>query len=40
VRGDTVESWLRGRGSLLPRQGGKVWLVLTPELWPAVYDVG
>jgi asparagine synthase (glutamine-hydrolysing) len=40
VRGDTVESWLQGRGSLLPRQGGKVWLVLTLELWLASYDVG
>lgn len=40
VRGDTVESWLRGRGSVLPRQGGKVWLVLTLELWLASYEVG
>ena len=29
----TVRSWLRRDGALLPRQGGKVWLVLTLELW-------
>ncbi|MGW7353377.1 asparagine synthetase B family protein [Streptomyces sp. NPDC054784] len=32
-REDTVRAWLRGEGTLLPRQGGKLWLVLTLELW-------
>lgn len=32
-RQDTIRAWLRGDGSLLPRQGGKLWLVLTLELW-------
>ncbi|MCT2584349.1 hypothetical protein JT362_14580 [Actinophytocola sp. S1-96] len=32
-RQDTIRSWLRGDGTLLPRQGGKLWLVLTLELW-------
>jgi asparagine synthase (glutamine-hydrolysing) len=36
----TVKSWLRGDGALLPRQGGKLWLVLTLELWLRAYDLG
>ncbi|WP_245722020.1 asparagine synthase-related protein [Nocardia crassostreae] len=32
-REDTVRAWLRGDGALLPRQGGKLWLVLSLELW-------
>ena len=35
----TVRSWLRGDGVLLPRQGGKLWLVLTLELWLRAYDL-
>jgi len=35
----TVRSWLRGDGALLPRQGGKLWLVLTLELWLRAYDL-
>ncbi|MEV4516256.1 asparagine synthase-related protein [Dactylosporangium sp. NPDC049525] len=35
----TIRAWLRGEGTLLPRQGGKVWLVLTLELWLRAYDV-
>ncbi|MGW4236986.1 asparagine synthetase B family protein [Streptomyces sp. NPDC004749] len=38
-RQDTVREWLRGGGALLPRQGGKLWLVLTLELWLRAYDV-
>ncbi|MEV4972537.1 asparagine synthetase B family protein [Streptomyces scopuliridis] len=38
-RPDTVRSWMRGEGTLLPRQGGKLWLVLTLELWLRAYDV-
>ncbi|MFF2066285.1 asparagine synthetase B family protein [Streptomyces sp. NPDC058200] len=38
-RQDTVRSWMRGEGALLPRQGGKLWLVLTLELWLRAYDV-
>ena len=30
---DTIRSWLRREGTLLPRHGGKLWLVLTLELW-------
>lgn len=40
IRGDTVRFWMRGDGSLLPRQGGKLWLVLTLELWLRSYDLG
>jgi len=29
----TIKAWLRGEGSVFPRQGGKLWLVLTLELW-------
>jgi asparagine synthase (glutamine-hydrolysing) len=36
-RADTIRSWLRGEGSLYPRQGGKLWLVLTLELWLRSY---
>ncbi|RDG37138.1 asparagine synthetase B family protein [Streptomyces corynorhini] len=39
-REDTVRAWMRGEGALLPRQGGKLWLVLTLELWLRAYDVG
>jgi asparagine synthase (glutamine-hydrolysing) len=35
----TVRSWLRGEGALLPRQGGKLWLVLTLELWLRAYEL-
>jgi asparagine synthase (glutamine-hydrolysing) len=34
-----VRSWLRREGALLPRQGGKLWLVLTLELWLRAFDV-
>jgi asparagine synthase (glutamine-hydrolysing) len=33
----TLRTWLRGGGTLLPRQGGKVWLVLTLALWLRAY---
>jgi asparagine synthase (glutamine-hydrolysing) len=29
----TIRAWLRGEGALYPRQGGKLWLILTLELW-------
>ena len=32
-RRDTIRSWLRREGTLLPRHGAKLWLVLTLELW-------
>ena len=32
-RRDTIRTWLRREGTLLPRHGGKLWLVLTLELW-------
>ncbi|MCT2591754.1 asparagine synthase C-terminal domain-containing protein [Streptomyces sp. N2-109] len=32
-REDTLRTWLRREGTLLPRQGAKLWLVLTLELW-------
>ncbi|MFJ5221676.1 asparagine synthetase B family protein [Streptomyces sp. NPDC088400] len=38
-REDTVRAWMRREGTLLPRQGGKLWLVLTLELWLRAYDV-
>ncbi|MGW3286675.1 asparagine synthetase B family protein [Streptomyces sp. NPDC001002] len=38
-RPETVRTWLRGEGTLLPRQGGKLWLVLTLELWLRAYDL-
>ncbi|MFF3937322.1 asparagine synthetase B family protein [Streptomyces phaeofaciens] len=38
-RPDTVRTWMRGEGALLPRQGGKLWLVLTLELWLRAYDL-
>ncbi|MEV6103995.1 asparagine synthase-related protein [Streptomyces sp. NPDC051940] len=34
-----VRTWMRGEGSVLPRQGGKLWLVLTLELWLRAYDL-
>ncbi|MGY4100218.1 asparagine synthetase B family protein [Nocardia sp. R16R-3T] len=39
-RTDTIGSWLRGEGALLPRQGGKLWLVLSLELWLRSFEVG
>lgn len=36
-RPETIRAWLRGEGSLWPRQGGKLWLVLTLELWLRAY---
>ncbi|MFD7989781.1 asparagine synthetase B family protein, partial [Kitasatospora indigofera] len=39
LRPDTVRTWMRGEGTLLPRQGGKLWLVLTLELWLRAYDL-
>ncbi|MFI6334338.1 asparagine synthetase B family protein [Streptomyces sp. NPDC050535] len=38
-RPDTVRTWMRGDGTLLPRQGGKLWLVLTLELWLRSYGL-
>ncbi|MEU6341661.1 asparagine synthase-related protein [Streptomyces sp. NPDC046977] len=38
-RPDTVRTWMRGEGALLPRQGGKLWLVLTLELWLRAYGL-
>ncbi|MCB5181667.1 asparagine synthase [Streptomyces antimicrobicus] len=38
-RPETIRTWLKGEGSLLPRQGGKLWLVLTLELWLRSYDI-
>ncbi|WP_031079385.1 asparagine synthetase B family protein [Streptomyces sp. NRRL S-118] len=38
-RPDTIRTWMKGEGTLLPRQGGKLWLVLTLELWLRSYDV-
>jgi asparagine synthase (glutamine-hydrolysing) len=35
---DTIQSWLRREGTLLPRHGGKLWLVLTLELWLRSFD--
>ncbi|MEV7087370.1 asparagine synthase C-terminal domain-containing protein [Streptomyces sp. NPDC093085] len=35
----TLRAWMKGDGALLPRQGGKLWLVLTLELWLRSYDV-
>ncbi|MCX5213789.1 asparagine synthetase B family protein [Kitasatospora sp. NBC_00240] len=39
LRPDTIRTWMRGEGALLPRQGGKLWLVLTLELWLRAYDL-
>ncbi|MFX0579992.1 asparagine synthetase B family protein [Nocardia nepalensis] len=39
-REDTIRAWLRGDGALLPRQGGKLWLVLSLELWLRSFEVG
>ncbi|MBH0781469.1 asparagine synthetase B family protein [Nocardia bovistercoris] len=38
-RTDTVRAWMRGEGALLPRQGGKLWLVLSLELWLRAFEV-
>ncbi|MGW6727150.1 asparagine synthetase B family protein [Nocardia sp. NPDC055029] len=38
-REDTIRAWLRGDGALLPRQGGKLWLVLSLELWLRAFEV-
>ncbi|MFE6482850.1 asparagine synthetase B family protein [Streptomyces sp. NPDC057757] len=38
-RSDTVRTWMKGEGTLLPRQGGKLWLVLTLELWLRSYGL-
>jgi asparagine synthase (glutamine-hydrolysing) len=29
----TIRDWLNGKGSIYARQGGKLWLLLTLELW-------
>ncbi|MFE6779776.1 asparagine synthetase B family protein [Streptomyces sp. NPDC057702] len=36
-RPETVRTWMHGEGTLLPRQGSKLWLVLTLELWLRSY---
>jgi asparagine synthase (glutamine-hydrolysing) len=33
LRREVVQDWLAGRGSVHPRHGAKLWLVLTLELW-------
>ncbi len=38
-REDTLRAWMRGEGALLPRQGGKLWLVLSLELWLRAFEV-
>ncbi|MGW6917199.1 asparagine synthetase B family protein [Kitasatospora sp. NPDC054939] len=38
-RPDTVRLWMRREGALLPRQGGKLWLLLTLELWLRAHDL-
>lgn len=38
-RSDTVRTWMRGEGTLLPRHGGKLWLMLTLELWLRSYEL-
>ncbi|MEE1742444.1 asparagine synthase-related protein [Streptomyces sp. BE147] len=38
-RPDTIRTWMKGEGTLLPRQGGKLWLVLTLELWLRSYEL-
>ncbi|MBF6247992.1 asparagine synthase, partial [Nocardia elegans] len=38
-RADTIRAWLRGEGALLPRQGGKLWLVLSLQLWLRSFDL-
>jgi asparagine synthase (glutamine-hydrolysing) len=35
----TIRTWLRGDGALLPRQGAKIWQLLTLELWLRSYDL-
>lgn len=39
LRPETVRAWLRRDGALLPRHGGKLWLVLTLELWLQSFGV-
>jgi asparagine synthase (glutamine-hydrolysing) len=29
----TIRQWLKGEGLIYARQGGKLWLLLTLELW-------
>ncbi|RBM16092.1 asparagine synthetase B [Streptomyces sp. PT12] len=38
-RASTVREWTRRRGTLLPRHGSKVWLLLTLELWLRAHDL-
>ncbi|MBL7625705.1 hypothetical protein I7412_00615, partial [Frankia sp. CN6] len=38
-RTDTIQAWMRGEGALMPRQGSKLWLVLSLELWLRAFDV-
>ncbi|GIJ44491.1 asparagine synthetase B [Virgisporangium aliadipatigenens] len=38
-RPETIRAWVRREGTLLPRQGGKLWLVLTLELWLRSYGL-
>ncbi|RKN05721.1 asparagine synthetase B family protein [Streptomyces radicis] len=38
-RAATVREWTRRRGTLLPRHGSKVWLLLTLELWLRAHDL-
>ncbi|MBX6391124.1 MAG: asparagine synthase, partial [Frankia sp.] len=38
-RPDTIRAWMRGEGLVLPRQGAKLWLVLSLELWLRAFDV-
>ncbi|MBB5939722.1 asparagine synthetase B family protein [Streptomyces zagrosensis] len=38
-RPDTVRTWMRGEGTLQPRHGSKLWLVLTLELWLRSYEL-
>jgi asparagine synthase (glutamine-hydrolysing) len=33
LRPEPIRAWMRGEGAVWPRQGGKLWLVLTLELW-------
>lgn len=33
LRPELIQQWLKGEAAVWPRQGGKLWLVLTLELW-------
>lgn len=33
LRPELIKRWMKGEGAVWPRQGGKLWLVLTLELW-------